>query len=333
MWCKKSFSLFIGCLFSLFAFAQSLSENARISLLTCSPGEEIYTLYGHTAIRVCDPENDLDIVMHYGIFDFDTDWFYYKFFKGETYYEMGASSLRRFLYEYQQTGRPVYEQVLHLTQEQKQEVWDALLVNYQPENSSYLYNFVFDNCATRPYRLIANILGDTIISDYRGYTGRTYRAFLRHYSGRWSWTNAGISLLFGPRANHHMTSDERLFLPEELMHFLQQAHLGDGTPVVDATKSHPIGAFKIARTPWYASWPFGLLLFFLTIAVISVYDRRRRRWSWWVEVAVGVPYLLLLLIVAFLTFFSLHPLVGFGWRLLIIPVTHLCARFIYIARL
>lgn len=333
MWSKKIFSLLLGCLISLTAFAQRLSEKAQISVLTCSPGEEIYTLYGHTAIRVWDPANELDIVLHYGIFDFDTDWFYYKFFKGETYYEMGASSMRRFMYEYQQTDRPVYEQVLHLTPDQKQAIWEALLINYQPENSQYLYNFVYDNCATRPYKLIANILGDTIISDYTGYTGRSYRAFIRHYTGRWSWTNAGISLLFGPKASHPMSSDERLFLPEELMRFLQQAHLSDGTPVVDATKTHPIGTFKIARTPWYASWPFGLLLFFFTIAVISVYDRRRGRWSWGVDAVVGVLYLLLLLAVAFLTFFSLHPLVGFGWRLLIIPFTHLCARIIYIARL
>lgn len=333
MWYRKTCTLFIGLLVSLFSFAQSLSENARISLLTCTPGEEIYTHYGHTAIRVCDPENAIDIVMHYGIFDFDTDWFYYKFFKGETYYEMGALSMRRFMYEYRQTDRPVYEQVLHLTPEQKQALWDTLLINYQPENSKYLYNFVFDNCATRPYRLIAKVLDDTIISDYKGYTGRSYRAFLRHYTGRFSWENAGINLLFGPKASHRMTSDERLFLPEELMHFLQQAHLSDGTPIVDAAQTNTIGAFKIARTPWYASWPFGLLLFFLTVAVISIYDRRRGRWSWWLEIAVGVPYVLLLIVVALLTFFSLHPLVGFGWRLLIIPFTHLCARFIYIARL
>ena len=330
---NRILSLIGGLVFSLFAFTQTLSEQARISLLTCTPGEEIYTQFGHTAIRVCDPENQLDIIFHYGVFDFDTDFFYWKFIKGETWYELGATSLRRFLYEYQQTGRPVYEQVLHLNAAQRQSIWEALVENYQPENSKYLYNFVFDNCATRPYRLIANTLGDTICSDYAGYTGRSYRAFIRHYTGRFSWQSAGIGLLFGPKASHRMNSDERLFLPEELMHYLQYAHLSDGTPIVDASKTNTIGTFKIARTPWYASWPFGLLLYFLIIAVISVYDRRRQKWSWWVEVAVGIVYLMLLLLVAFLTFFSLHPLVGFGWRLLIIPITHLCARIIYIARL
>jgi len=318
---------------STLSIAQTLSEHARISILTCTPGEEIYTRYGHTGIRVCDAANQLDIVFHYGVFDFDTEAFYWKFIKGETYYELGASSIRRFLYEYQQTDRPVYEQVLHLTQEQRQAIWEALVENYQPENSKYLYNFVFDNCATRPYKLIANTIGDTILSDYTGYTGRSFRAFLRHYQGRYTWEDAGINLLFGPKADQPMTSEQRLFLPEELMFFLQQAHLSDGTPLVDATRTNTIGHFHISRTPWYASWPFGLLLFFLTIAVISVYDRRRQRWSWWVDLAIAIPYLMLLLLVAFLTFFSLHPLVGFGWRLLIIPITHLCARIIYIARL
>ena len=84
--------------------------------------------------------------------------------------------------------------------------------------------------------------------------------------------------------------------------------------------------------PWYASWELGLVLYFLCVLAFSLYDRKRQRWSWGVELAVAVPYSLLLLVVTFLTFFSCHPLVGFGWRLLIIPVTHLCARIIYIVR-
>ena len=126
-----------------------------------------------------------------------------------------------------------------------------------------------------------------------------------------------------------MTSNERLFLPEELMYFLQSAHLSDGTPLVSTSSIAP---FVISATPWYASWPFGLVVFFVSVLIISYYDRKRNHWSWWLELVVGIPYILLLLIEVFLTFFSCHPLVGFGWRLLIIPVTHLCARLVYIVR-
>lgn len=301
----------------------------QISLLTCAPGEELYARFGHTALRVVDPANQVDIVFNYGIFDFDTEQFYWKFVKGETWYELGASSMKWFMWEYDETNRPVYEQVLNLTPEQQKQIWEALATNYEPQNRKYLYNFVFDNCATRPYYLISNALADTIISDYTGYTGQSYRSFIRHYTGALSWENAGISLLFGPKADQPMSSDQRLFLPEELMLYMEAAHLPDGTPIVSKST---IAHFQTPVVPWYASWPFGLALYFLFVLAMSIQDRRHGKWSKWVEIVAAIPYLLLILIVAFLTFFSCHPLVGFGWRLLIIPFTHVCARLIYIIR-
>ena len=331
MWRRNRIYIWLFCLVcSLAAHAQTLSDEARISLLTCAPGEELYARYGHTALRVYDKANNLDAIFNYGIFDFNTDHFYWKFVKGETWYELGASPMWWFMREYEQTQRPVYEQVLNLMAEQREQVWEALVENYQPENRKYLYNFVFDNCATRPYLLIANALQDTIVSDYTGYTGHTYRSFIRHYTGALSWSNAGINLIFGPKADRPMSSEERLFLPEELMFFLQEARLSDGSPLVQ--DGSEIAPFTIASTPFYASWPFGFAIYCIAALLISIYDRKRQRWSWWFDAAVGIPYIILLIIVTFLTFFSCHPLVGFGWRLLIIPLTHLCARLIYIVR-
>jgi hypothetical protein len=126
-----------------------------------------------------------------------------------------------------------------------------------------------------------------------------------------------------------MTNGQRLFLPEELMYYIQYAHSLDGIRLI---KYSDIGPFKVIHTPWYATWELGLVLYFLAVLAMSIIDRIRGKWSWWVELAAGIPYLVLLLIVTFLTFFSCHPLVGFGWRLFIIPLTHLCARFIYILR-
>ena len=224
--------LFILCLTAwIGAEARSLSEEARISLLTCTPGEELYARYGHTAIRVQDPQNRLDLVFNYGIFDFNTDHFYWKFVKGETWYELGAITMPWFMLEYEEEHRPVYEQVLNLNPSQREEIWQALVRNYEPENRKYLYNFVFDNCATRPYWLIAKVLGDTIISDYTGNTGVSYRSFIRHYTGSRTWSNAGINLLFGRRADKGMNSDQRLFLPEELMKTLQLTKINMQAPI------------------------------------------------------------------------------------------------------
>ena len=329
-WGKRQIILL--CLLGIMAVgvkAQTLSNEARISLLTCTPGAELYARYGHTAIRITDPQLNLDVTFNYGIFNFDTEHFYWKFVRGETWYELGASGTTWFMREYDFYQRPVYEQILHLTSGQRQSLWEALVDNYRPENRQYLYNFVFDNCATRPYRLLVKVLGDSIHSTYTGYTGQTYRRFIRHYTGVHSWENAGINLLFGPKADQPMDNEARLFLPEELMLYIHEATLNDGIPLEENGHIEP---FVIASTPWYASWELGLALYFLIVLIFSLWDRHRGHWSWGVELAAGIPYLVLLIIVTFLTFFSCHPLVGFGWRLIIIPLTHLCARLVYIFR-
>lgn len=328
---RNRFSLLVtAVLLAVSAFAgQYLSEQSRISLLTCAPGSELYSRYGHTALRVQDPDNQLDVVFNYGIFDFNTNHFYWKFMRGETYYQLGIESANAFFFGYAYNGRPVYEQVLNLTLAQRQSLFEALVVNYEPQNRYYLYNFVFDNCATRPYQLIKRTLGDSIISTYTGAEGQTYRNFLRHYTRPASWANFGINLLFGKRADQPMHGEQRLFLPEELMFFLSEARLPDGTTIVSDEDIHP---FEIQPVPWYATWYLGIVILAIALVAISIWDRHRGKLLWWVEIAMGIVYLALLLIVGFLTFFSIHPLVGFGWRLLIIPAIHLCARLIYIIR-
>ena len=330
MWHKLHIVIICLCL-SLCLQAQTLSGNARISLLTCTPGEELYARYGHTAIRVCDEENDIDIVFNYGIFDFNTEHFYWKFVRGETWYELGASPYHWFMYEYDRDKRPVYEQVLDFTPEQNNLLWQKLVENYQPENRKYLYNFVFDNCATRPYYMIKQVLTanttEGVSSDYPGAEGMTYRRFIQRYTPKGSWADAGINLLFGPKADQKMSGEERLFLPEELMFYISQ--MRTDRPLV---RSGHIAPFEIERVPWYKTWYFGLAIYFLLVAGISYWDRKRHKRSRWLDITMVCLYGLLLVLVTFLTFFSCHPLVGFGWRLIILPLTHFCARFIYILR-
>ena len=303
-----------------------LSDSAKIYLLTCTPGTEVWSKYGHTGIRVCDEANKMDIVFNYGIFSLMEDGFYLKFIKGETYYQLGIESYSHFVRFYNKIGRKTYLQELNLTPMQKQQVFDALMVNYRPENRFYLYNFVFDNCATRPYYLLKNALQDTIISSYQGYANQPFRSTITHYTGPYSWVDFGINMVFGSKADQPMTNEQRLFLPEELMFYLSEAHLSDGTPLVIHENIAP---FEIAPVPWYADCRFGIALFALLMVLISWWDRKRNKLSWWLDAILCLVYVVLLAIVIFLTFFSVHPLVGFNGRLLILPLIHLCARLIY----
>lgn len=303
-----------------------LSDSAKLYLLTCTPGTEVWSKYGHTGIRVCDEANKMDIVFNYGIFSLMEDGFYLKFIKGDTYYQLGIESYSHFVRFYNKIGRKTYLQELNLTPIQKQQVFDALMVNYQPENRFYLYNFVFDNCATRPYYLLKNALQDTIISSYQGYANQPFRSTITHYTGPFSWVDFGINMVFGSKADQPMTNEQRLFLPEELMFYLSEAHLSDGTPLVIHENIAP---FEIDNVPWYADCRFGIALFALLMVLISWWDRKRNKLSWWLDAILCLVYVVLLAIVIFLTFFSVHPLVGFSWRLLILPLIHLCARLIY----
>ena len=310
------------------SFAQpiALSDEAKIYLLTCTPGTEVWSKYGHTGIRVYDPTRQMDIVFNYGIFSLMEKGFYLKFIQGETYYQLGIESYPYFVKFYSSIGRKTYLQELNLTQQQKQQVLDALLINYQPKNRYYLYNFVFDNCATRPYHLLKNALQDTIISDYQGYVNQPFRSTISHYTGPHSWVDFGINLVFGQKADQPMTNEQRLFLPEELMFYLSQAHLSDGTPLVINEHIQP---FQIAPVAWYADNRLGIALFAILLIIISIWDRKRQKLSWWIDALLCFVYIVLLAIVIFLTFFSVHPLVGFNWRLIILPLIHLCARLIY----
>lgn len=307
----------------------TLSEESMIHLLTCTPGTETWSKYGHSAIRVMDAENRLDVVFNYGIFDLMADDFYLKFLRGETYYQLGLDKYPAFDAFYKRIGRETYWQELNLTLEQKQQIFDALMVNYQPQNRRYLYNFVFDNCATRPYHLIINTLQDSISSTYKGYEGVTFREAISHYTGQNSWVDFGINMIFGSKANQPMSNEERLFLPEELMNYFAEATLSDGTPLV---KNQSIAPFVIASVPWYGNCWLGVVVFALLMLWLSVDDRKRGRLTWGIDVLLAVVYVLLVAIVVFLTFFSYHPLVGFNWRLILFPLIHVCTRLVYIYR-
>src|ERR1035437_8937440 len=139
-----------------------IGDSAVISLITCSPGEEVYSKFGHTAIRVKDKTKNVDVVFNYGIFSFETEHFYYKFIKGETDYQLGIYETNFFLPEYAERNSMVWEQVLNLSGAEKKNLVAILLANYEPQNRIYRYNFVFDNCSDRPRNKIASAVNGYI---------------------------------------------------------------------------------------------------------------------------------------------------------------------------
>lgn len=291
----------------------SISDSATISLITCSPGQEVYSKFGHTAIRIKDSANGVDLVFNYGIFSFETKNFYYKFIKGETDYQLGIYETSLFLPEYAERNSMVWEQTLNLRAAEKRRLIDLLEENYKPENRTYRYNFVFDNCATRPRDIIIRALHGYVKYPPQA-SERTFRQWIGAYVGFDTWLKFGIDVIFGLEADKFVTLNESMFLPEELMsHFLSaevempneqnRKLVSKYAIIVNKNESETAPKTDLFR-------PFYLALLLLVVGtLITVWDIKRKRYFKHFDTALLVVTGLAGVIVTYLMFFSLHPLV------------------------
>ena len=187
------------------------NDSIRLSLLTCAPGEEIYSLFGHTAIRYEDPANGIDAVFNYGLFSFNTPNFILRFSLGETDYQLGATDYAHFAAEYAFDGRSVWQQTLNLSKEEKAELIRLLQKNYLPENRVYRYNFFYDNCATRPRDKIEESIDGKVIYPAEPQDGSlSFRDIVHQYCKGHPWARFGIDLCIGSEAEppHHATPND-----------------------------------------------------------------------------------------------------------------------------
>lgn len=223
MFTKNYKNLLLFCLanfwFSLIT-AQSVTQKEgnstlEISLLTCESGNAIYSTFGHSAIRVINKTNRTDQVFDYGIFDFETPFFVWKFLNGSLDYELGVRPYSRFFREYQWLKRGVIEQKLTVSTEVKQQIYNDLLTNLQPANKYYKYDFLKDNCSTRIRDIFTKLIIDNqLITKEK--TTYTHRSLLHHYLENKPWLKFGIDLVLGASVDQPLTVSESLFLPNTL---------------------------------------------------------------------------------------------------------------------
>jgi hypothetical protein len=222
----------VFCLFSIllspFSIQAQDSASLRISLLTCGQGEEIYSTFGHTALRITDHRTKTDLVYNYGTFDFEAPNFIYNFVKGKLEYFVSVSSFDEFMYVYEYEKRKVWEQELLLNDDQKKRISEFLQWNALPANRNYLYDFISDNCTTRIRDIIAKYCGDEHVFD-NVITPKdvSYRDGINKYSGNLSWLNFGMNLLIGKRTDEKISDHRYYFLPEYLMQGTDKARVID----------------------------------------------------------------------------------------------------------
>ena len=217
------------------AGAQSMTnpDRIQISLLTCSPGKEVWAQYGHTAIRYYDKESGEDLAINYGIFSLDQTYFIPRFVLGMTDYRMGVQPMDMFLAQYSYEGRGVVEQVLNLSAEDKEVIYKALQENMKPENVVYRYNYFFDNCTTRARDMLVNHLHGKVVYP-PAEEDATFRSMIHKWNNKYEWSQFGEDLLLGVNADRKTTKSEQQFLPENLRSDFDKASY-NGKPLVKET--------------------------------------------------------------------------------------------------
>ena len=221
---------FIALLFllPLKIFAQNDSCHLRISLLTCTPGEELYSTFGHSAIRITDSVSHSDIVYNYGTFNFDEPGFYTKFIRGKLSFYLSTDDFESFKYSYQQENRGITEQVLNLTCTEKYNMLMLLQANLMAQNRFYKYDFTFDNCTTRLRDLLEKTADSPVHFGEVLQTKSTFRDLIYEYLdyNDKQWSKLGIDILLGSRLDVKMKPREVMFLPDYLMKSFDSTSIG-----------------------------------------------------------------------------------------------------------
>lgn len=307
-------TILILCAASVFGQEpDSVLSAPKVSLLTCAPGCNIYELEGHTGLRI--QSEDMDIVANWGLFDFASPNFVYRFVKGETDYMAGICPTDLFLSQYRHEKRRVTEQVLELSPAQAARVLELVVENCAPQNRVYRYNYVRNNCATRPVVLIESVLGEPIElgTPSEAAEGDTWRSVMRRYHRNYPWYQFGIDLALGSGIDFPITNREQMFAPQSLMEMLSTATFTDSTgvsrPLVAKTGilvEGDAGGTVMEPTPWYLTPLFWSLLLLAAVIAVSLRDVRRRRMSRWLDTLLYSLLGTTGLVIAFLVFVSVH---------------------------
>ena len=327
---KRLLTIICLVLLPLLALAQQNStdntapaekDSVVVSLLTCTPGNLVYELYGHTAIRVREVgARQSDWVFNYGTFSFNQPHFMWRFMLGETDYELGVVPYYLFYESYVREGRGIDEQVLNLTPAEAKKLVDALSKNLEPENATYRYNFFYDNCVTRALRVIEQSVDGQVVWP-KADANKSLRDMVHEFSEPSPWNKFGQDLLLGAEADQPADINKQQFAPMYAERFVNDATIKgtDGkvrhlaAPSRTLLPEQPVLAEK--NFPVTPMWAFGILLA-LTIA-ISAADIGRKKYHWQYDVLLFVAQGLTGCIITFLLLFSSHPAVGSNWLALL----------------
>ena len=302
------------------------SDSVRVSLLTCAPGSEIYSLFGHTALRYENPTKGEDWVFNYGMFSFNTPNFVMRFVKGETDYQLGVIPFRYFEGEYAMRGSSVYQQELNLTSQEKENIIRLLEENYRPANRTYRYNYFYDNCTTRARDKVEQGIEGKVVYP-KGVKECSFRQIVREYTDGHEWSAFGIDLCLGSEADEPIDERKQMFSPFYMLEFARGAMIHRADTIVPFVKEEKLlldfsskdeELFEKDEEVFLPSpWACALIWWVLTFVVTTLGIKNGKVYWFWDALLFGAQGIGGC-VIAFLFFFSVHPTVGSNWLLMIL---------------
>ena len=301
-------------------------DSVEFSLLTCSPHEEIYSLYGHTALRYKDLHHgeSTDVVFNWGVFNFKAPHFVARFVFGLTDYELEIAPYKAFCRYYQHWGSQVVEQVLNLTSEEKEHLYTALMDNVRPEHRIYRYNYFYNNCTTKARDIIEQCINGRV-----EYTGRedytpSYRDMVHEMTRNNPWAAWGNDMLLGIKADQATDQRQQEFLPGNLMYDFDHARIyenGTYRPLVRERRTAVPAGVQVQRQGFPLT-PLQTFLLLLAIGIVLFAVEWKQQKSF-------LPWDLLLMtvcgaigLVLTLMLFSQHPTVSLNLQIIFFNPVH-----------
>lgn len=291
------------------------------SLLTCWQSEEIYGLYGHTALRWRNVESGEDLVFNYGIFNFRKPFFALRFTMGKTDYELGVTDYGVFRRAYRERGVRVREQVLDLSEEESERLLRAILINYLPENRVYRYNCYYDNCTTRARDKIEECVGGRIVYPDSIYERATFRTLIHGSNKGHPWAAFGVDMCMGLGSDLSIERRKQQFLPRVLMDDFDGAQIeerdGSRRPLVRRSKIVVDPGERVIEKEFPLSpTECGIVLLALCL-IIGILELRKGRLVWGLDILLMTGQTLAGIIIVAL-FLSEHPTTSTNLQILIL---------------
>ena len=323
---KQLYIYFLAFLLLFFSIKEHASaqrvdyDSLRISLLTCSPHDEIYSLYGHTALRIENLQSGEDFVVNYGLFSFEKPFFILRFVFGLTDYEMGFIPLNYFMEEYSYWGSSITQQVLNLTKVEKERFMLALNENYRPENRVYRYNFFYNNCTTKARNIIVESLDGRVEYNDTVPDQLTFRKMLHEKTAEHPWAALGNDLLLGIGADKVVSLEEKQFLPEDMLLSADSAYVlqNDGTRRKLVSEKRIILPARHISTE-SSSFPSPVIIssaILLLSVLFSFVEWKKRKYFWGYDILLFLLFGLCGIILTAMIF-SAHPTVSQNAQILL----------------